>query len=186
MENLDFTARDLASIEFKLKKYKLFVNVAPEELHKPLFSEDIELNDVVLEITEESKEYTDPERLKKKFEKLRENGLEIALDDFGSQRQNFDRLSEFKPDFVKIDKSIVQNEEMLKMFIPFIPQYNVIVEGVETEEQLKNCIKHGFHFVQGYYLAKPLNYTNLLTELVNEDLQNSILQKLDLKVPETL
>ena len=44
VENLDFRARDLASTEFKLKKYKLFVNVAPEELHNPLFSEDIELN----------------------------------------------------------------------------------------------------------------------------------------------
>ena len=162
------------------------MNVAPEELHKPLFAEDLELNDVVLEITEESKESADPNRLKKKFEKLRENGLKIALDDFGSQRQNFDRLSEYKPDFVKLDKSIVQNEEMLRMFVTFIPEYNVIVEGVETEEQLKNCIKHGFHYVQGYYLAKPLRHTNLLTELVNEDLQNSILQKLHLKVPETL
>ncbi len=181
MDNLDFRARDLASTEFKLKKYKLFVNVAPEELHKPLFSEDIELNDVVIEITEESKEYTDPERLERKFEKLRENGLEIALDDFGSQRQNFDRLSEYKPDFVKLDKSIVKNVEMLKMFVPFIPQYNVIVEGVETDEQLQKCIELGFHYVQGYYLAKPLRFTNLLTELVNEDLQNDIIQKIRLE-----
>ena len=157
------------------------MNVAPEELHKPLFSEDIELNDVVLEITEESKETPDPKRLKKKFEKLRENGLKIALDDFGSQRQNFDRLAEYKPDFVKLDKSIVQNAEMLKMFVPLIPQYNVIVEGVETNEQLQNCIELGFQYVQGYYLAKPLRYTNLLTELVNEDLQNDIIQKIRLE-----
>ena len=182
MENLDYEARDLALTEFKLKKYKLFVNVTPEELHKPLFSEDIELTNVVLEITEESKESTDLNRLKRKFEKLRENGLEIALDDFGSQRQNFDRLSEYKPDFVKLDKSIVQNAEMLKMFVPLISQYNVIVEGVEKEEQLHNCIELGFHYVQGYYLAKPLRYTNLLTELVNGDLQNDIIKKVRLEM----
>ena len=184
MDNLDFKARDLASTEFKLRNYKLFVNVAPEELHKPLFAEDIELNDVVLEITEESKESTDPNRLKKKFEKLRDKGLEIALDDFGSQLQNYDRLAEYKPDFVKLDKSIVKNIDMLKMFVPLIPMYNVIVEGVETTEELQSCIELGYHYVQGYYLAKPLNITTLMTDLINEDLQNSIIQKLDMKVPE--
>ena len=187
MDNLDYKARDLASTEFELRDYKLFVNVAPEELHNPLFSEDIELHNVVLEITEESKEspFNDSNRLKKKLEKLRDNGLEIALDDFGTQRQNYDRLPQYKPDFVKLDNSIVTNVEMLKLFVPHIPQYNVIVEGVETAEQLQNCIDLGFHYVQGFYLAHPLPYTKLMTSLLNKDLQNSVLQKLDLKVHET-
>ena len=179
---LDYVARDIALINFRLRDYKVFVNVAPEELDKPLFSEDLELNNVVLEITEESTESTnlDLDRLEKKLNKLRENGLEIALDDFGSQRQNYDRITRYNPTFLKLDKSIIK-DNMLGNFVNLIHQHRVIVEGVETVEQLKSCIDYGFHYVQGYYLSTPLDSDSLKTDLLNHDLQNMIQEKLALK-----
>lgn len=177
--DLDFKARDLALNQFKLRKHKLFVNVAPQEMDKPLFFEDVDFSNVVLEITEESS-IKDAQRSRNRLKKLRENGLNVALDDFGSQQQNHDKLDEFEPDFVKLDKSIVKNAkpEVLEMFVPMIPHYKIIVEGVETIEQLQRCKSLGFHFVQGYYLSIPLPYEALLTDLYNEDLQASIQQKL--------
>lgn len=180
--SLDYEARDMALINFRLRDYKLFVNVAPEELDKPLFSEELELTNIVLEITEESSESTnlDLERLDKKLNKLRENGLEIALDDFGTQRQNYDRITRYNPNFLKLDKSIVK-DNMLGNFVNLIHQHRVIVEGVETEEQLKNCIDYGFHYVQGFYLSNPIDSDTLKTDLINHDLQNMIQEKLVLK-----
>lgn len=179
---LDYEARDIALINFRLRNYKLFVNVAPEELDKPLFSEDLELNNVVLEITEESSESTnlDLDRLEKKMNKLRENGLEIALDDFGSQRQNYDRITRYNPTFLKLDKSIVK-DNMLGNFVNLIHQHRVIVEGVETKEQLENCIDYGFHYVQGFYFSNPLDSDTLKTDLINHDLQNRIQAKIEFK-----
>jgi EAL domain-containing protein (putative c-di-GMP-specific phosphodiesterase class I) len=179
---LDYVARDIALINFRLKHYKLFVNVAPEELDKPLFSEDLELNNVVLEITEESSESTnlDLDRLEKKLNKLRDNGLEIALDDFGSQRQNYDRITRYSPTFLKLDKSIVK-DNMLGNFVNLIHQHQVIVEGIETKEQLNSCINLGFHYVQGYYLSNSLDSDTLKTDLINHDLQINIQENLALK-----
>ena len=181
--DLDFKARDLALNQFELRPHKLFVNVAPEEMHKPLFFEDIDFANVVLEITEESS-IIDADRSIKRLNKLREIGLKVALDDFGSQQQNFDKLEEFEPDFVKLDKSLVKNtkREVLEMFVPMLPHYSIIVEGVETQEQLQRCVSLGFRYVQGYYFSKPLPYDKLSTRLYNGDLQESIREKLNLLI----
>ena len=88
--DLDFKARDLALNQFKLRKHKLFVNVAPQEMDKPLFFEGVDFSNVVLEITEESS-IKDAQRSRNRLKKLRENGLNVALDDFGSQQQNHDK-----------------------------------------------------------------------------------------------
>ena len=147
-----------------------------------IIDEDLELTNVVLEITEKSSESTtfDLERLEKKLIKLRENGLEIALDDFGSQRQNYDRIPRYNPSFLKLDKSIV-TDNMLGNFVNLIHQHRVIVEGVETEEQLRRCIDYGYHYVQGFYFSIPLDSDTLKTDLINHDLQNIIQEKLAFK-----
>ena len=179
--DLDFKARDLALNQFKLRKHKLFVNIAPEEMHKPLFFEDIDFANVVLEITEESS-ISDADRSIKRLNKLRESGLQVALDDFGSHQQNYDKLVKINPNFIKMDKSLVNNTELdlLAIFEKMSERYSIIVEGVETQEQLKRCVSLGFPYVQGYYFSKPLPYEELLTELTNGDLQESIRKKLNL------
>ena len=177
--NLDFRARDLALNEFQLKDHKLFVNVSPEEMGTPLFFEDVNIANVVLEITEESKIHN-PDRLKARLDVLRKKGLKVALDDFGSLQQNHDKLDDFKPEFVKLDKSIVKNGK-LNFFQPMISIYDIVVEGVETEAHLQNCIELGFHYVQGFYFSRPLTYTQLLTDLYNKDLQQSIKEKLNIQ-----
>lgn len=146
---LDFKARDLALTQFNNLKehYKLFVNVSPQEMHKPLFFEDVDLSNVVLEITEESS-VKDAARSIKRLNDYRENGLKVALDDFGTKHQNYDKLNEYNPDFIKLDKSIAKNGD-LDLFTSYISKYEVIVEGIESKEQLQSCVSLGFHYVQG-------------------------------------
>ncbi len=177
--DLDFKARDLALTQFSnLKKhYKLFVNVSPQEMHKPLFFEDVNLTNVVLEITEESS-VKDAARSIKRLNNLRKNGLRVALDDFGTKHQNYDKLNEYEPDFIKLDKSIAKNGD-LDLFTSYISKYEVIVEGIESKEQLQSCVSLGFHYVQGYHLSTPLSYEVMLAVLGNGSLQESIRKKLN-------
>lgn len=178
--SLDFIARDLAIEKFLLKEdYKLFVNISPKEMGTPFFYEDVNVANIVLEITEESKIEVD-ERLKNRLSILREKGLKVALDDFGTKNQNHDNRKTLEPEFVKIDKSFV-NEHDLIHFQSLIANYNVIVEGVETAEQLQKCKELGFHYVQGFYFSKPLTYEELSNKL-NEDLRNEIRGKLNFEL----
>ena len=41
----------------------------------------------------------------------------------------------------------------------------VIAEGVETEEQLNYLKRHGCDWAQGYFLSRPLLWSDLLTKL---------------------
>lgn len=179
--SLDFRARDLAIEKFLLKDdYKLFVNISPKEMVTPFFYEDVNVANVVLEITEESKIEVD-ERLKNRLSTLRGKGLKVALDDFGTKSQNHDNRKTLEPEFVKIDKSFV-NEHDLIHFQSLITNYNVIVEGVETAEQVQKCKELGFHYVQGFYFSKPLTYEELSNKLNNEDLINEIREKLNFEL----
>ena len=178
--SLDFRARDLAVEKFLCKDdYKLFVNVSPVEIKTPFFYEDVNVANLVLEITEESEINVDA-RLKNRLGKLKEKGLQVALDDFGTKHQNHDNRKTFEPEFVKIDKSFV-NEVDLIHFQSLITTYRVIVEGVETAEQLQKCRDLGFHYVQGYYLSKPLIYEELAIKLDNKELEQDIMKKLHLE-----
>ena len=176
--SLDFRARDLAIEKFQYKdEYKLFVNISPEEMEPPFFYEDVNIKNVVLEITEES-EIKIAERLKNRLHELREKGLQVALDDFGTKNQNHDKRKVFEPDFVKIDKSFA-NEEDLIHFLSLKSDYKVIVEGVETAEQLQKCIELDFQYVQGYYFSKPLTYEELSDKLDSKELEQDIQDKLN-------
>ena len=91
---------------------------------------------------------------------LKRNDIKLALDDWGSEYAGIARLVELKPDFVKIDKFITWHPEALDIALPLIKRlvenYNVVIEGIETEESFdfltKECPQC---FFQGFYLHKP-------------------------------
>lgn len=177
--NLDFNARDKAITAFKLfNKYKLFVNATPEELGKPIFFEDIDLSKIVLEITEDSVlNPNDRERAHKRLNALREKQkLTIALDDVGSQLSNLDKIGEFKPDFLKIDKDVAKNEKLFGIIKGIIsqPEYNVIIEGIEKREEFELWKEMGCRYIQGYYVSRPMKFYELTEAIATEELFDHI------------
>lgn len=117
---------------------------------------------VVIEI----KEYqiNNTERLRTFCEFYKSRGFLIALDDFGAGNANFDRISTVLPHIVKIDRSIVYNvhknfihKEVLKSIANMCFNIGALVlaEGVESEEEILSCLKHGLDIFQGYWFAKP-------------------------------
>ena len=100
------------------------------------------------------------------LQKLQDLGINICIDDFGIGYSSLSRLHEFPIDTLKIDRAFVMRMEtdsggleMVKMIIALAHSLNmnVVAEGVETETQLEQLKALGCEFVQGYFLAKPLD-----------------------------
>ncbi len=96
---------------------------------------------------------------------LRELGVRIAIDGFGTSYAALSRLQELPVDIVKIDKSFVRaikvgsvSEAIVTAIVNMarILDYYVVAEGVETAAELVVIRKTGSHAVQGYYHGKPM------------------------------
>jgi EAL domain-containing protein (putative c-di-GMP-specific phosphodiesterase class I) len=97
--------------------------------------------------------------------RFRKAGLRIAIDDFGNGYSSLDYLSRFPVDRIKIAQNFVFNLTagsrsalIVKASIGLAHDLglDVIVEGVETAEQLELIRSFGGHKVQGFYFSKPL------------------------------
>jgi diguanylate cyclase (GGDEF)-like protein/PAS domain S-box-containing protein len=97
--------------------------------------------------------------------RLRKAGLRIAIDDFGNGYSSLDYLSRFPVDRIKIAQNFVFNLTAGSRSAPIVKAsiglahdlgLDVIVEGVETAEQLELIRSFGGHKVQGFYFSKPL------------------------------
>ncbi|MFI3177656.1 MAG: bifunctional diguanylate cyclase/phosphodiesterase [Eubacteriales bacterium] len=123
---------------------------------------EVDKNFIEIEITEST--FTDDKNLlSKNLELLQEQGLAVSIDDFGSGYSALNILSTIKANVIKIDKVFLQddsgkNVNILKYLIQMIKSlnYQVIVEGVETQEQAKFLAEIECDMAQGYYYAKPM------------------------------
>lgn len=107
---------------------------------------------------------------------LREKGVLILLDDFGTGFTSFGDLAKFDIDIVKIDKAITQGAVsqagilILKNIINTAHGLGckTICEGVETEEHKKAAEDAGSDMLQGYYFYRPMPVTKLEALLKND------------------
>ncbi len=125
--------------------------------------------DIVIEITESLlMESSDQHRIR--IEALREAGCKLAIDDFGTGYSALNYLRTFPVDLVKIDRSFVrhipfneQDRMLLDGIINIVHNLGmqVVIEGVETREQLNFLCQKGCAFTQGYLLSRPLTFDDL-------------------------
>lgn len=124
----------------------------------------IDASEIEIEITE-SILIEDFEEVKEKLIILRDQGVRISLDDFGTGFSSVSYLNELPIDTLKIDKSFVDKvltDESTRIILESIVSmvdrlgYESIAEGVETEEQLAYLQKIGCAVIQGYLLGRPM------------------------------
>lgn len=96
------------------------------------------------------------------IQKLADFGIEVAIDDYGSAYSTEARARSIKPDYLKIDKSIIDLLAAFKyskfhhaVSIGRSIKAKTIAEGIETKEVLERCMASGADYFQGYYLARP-------------------------------
>lgn len=95
---------------------------------------------------------------------IREYGVKIAIDDFGSGYSNWNNVLKLRPDFIKIDGSLIQNLidnqdniNIIKLIVEFskINSIKTIAEFVDNDELAQLIIDLGIDYSQGYLYAQP-------------------------------
>jgi EAL domain-containing protein (putative c-di-GMP-specific phosphodiesterase class I)/ActR/RegA family two-component response regulator len=146
----------------------LFVNLHPADLlDEELFSSDAPLSHVashvVLEMTERAS-LDDVKDVAGRTARLRELGFRVAVDDLGAGYAGLSSFAQLKPEFVKLDMSLVrgvhQDPTKRKLIAAMAAlcrdlSFQVIAEGVETAEERDVLIECGCDLLQGYLFGRP-------------------------------
>ena len=118
-----------------------------------------------LEITE-SAYMENPHQLMAIVRAFRGNGFPVMMDDFGSGFSSLSMLKDLPVDVLKIDMAFVQEVDkssragaIMETIVELGKRLcmDVVVEGVETRDQLDFLERIGCLEVQGYYFSKPLD-----------------------------
>ncbi len=94
---------------------------------------------------------------------LREKGVTISLDDFGTGFSCLADLRRLPVDQIKIDKSFVEalgvdSDPIVQVIVTTAHTFGleVVAEGVETKAQAERLMELGVHYLQGYLFANAL------------------------------
>lgn len=128
-----------------------------------------------LEITE-SIAIHDPENTIKTLNELKELGVSISIDDFGTEYSSLSRLKTLPIDRIKLDMQFIhgisqgsKEEGIIKVIIQLARTLNlkVTAEGVETQEQLEFLKNVMCDEIQGFYFYKPMPVDDVKLVLKN-------------------
>jgi len=128
---------------------------------------------IIFEITE-SLLMSNQESNRQRMHALRAAGCRIAIDDFGTGYSALSYLRSFPIDVVKIDRTFVRSipaekQECLLLdgIINLVNNLGMtlIIEGVETDDQLEYLKQRQCSYIQGFLFSKPLPFDELLSYL---------------------
>ncbi|MBC7441989.1 MAG: EAL domain-containing protein [Ramlibacter sp.] len=125
-----------------------------------------------LELNERSMTKVTP-AIRAQADRMRDLGLMIALDDYGSQDSSVDALVRMPMDILKIDRSLVDDlddirqREVLTALQGFGDnlEYSMIVEGVENDAMANHLTALGIRSAQGFHYGVPESFEKTLTRL---------------------
>lgn len=150
----------------------LFLNVFPSTVLNPSFPAflnqivaniHLESKHLVLEISE-SEFIEDMDSMKDRISELQQDGFLIAIDDIGKGYSCIKSIIELEPDYLKLDRYFAHDlykspkkQEFISFLIKFCgnTRSQLILEGVESKEELETAKDIGISIAQGYFLGKP-------------------------------
>ncbi|MGN6610762.1 MAG: putative bifunctional diguanylate cyclase/phosphodiesterase [Angustibacter sp.] len=162
----------------------LGVNLSARQLGDPalplivreaLRRNEITPDQLVLEITE-SALMEDLETAAGLVEKLRADGVSVAIDDYGTGYSSLRYLRRFAADVLKIDREFVgalvddaRTAVLVRSVIDVAAGLDLqtIAEGIETVEQLRACQQQGAELGQGYLFSRPVEAEEITRMLLS-------------------
>lgn len=152
------------------KKICLFMNSHPKEMFTEEFYfsiDDIQSMapnmELVMEIHETA--VTKSDKMKRMAKRLREMGVKIAYDDFGSGQSRLEELANVPADFVKfsmnlisdIDSAPKKKQQLVEKLVNIVSSIGSVplAEGIETESEAVVCRQMGFELYQGNLTGRP-------------------------------
>ena|GEM_PF-2632430 len=166
-------------------KLRVAVNISSRQLREPAF---IQLVQDVLEENDLEPQYLDLEITERvlvenstmnrdSIQELRDKGVYVSVDDFGTGFSSLSYLKHFKVNALKIDQIFVKGLPFDKEDVAITTAIislaeglgiNVVAEGIETEEQLAFLRSLNCHHGQGYVFSHPLSQEELTGQLQNK------------------
>lgn len=159
--------------ELKNENPVVFINIHPNvlldknyhsgETRQLLTELGLQPQQVVFELTERSA-VTDYDEFERVLNHYRAQGYRIAVDDVGSGYNSLKTLIFLKPEFIKIDRALIQSidenipqQQLLSVLLNYAEQSQtkVIAEGVERIEEYIYLKQAGVHYAQGFALGRP-------------------------------
>ena len=144
---------------------------ALEGLHELYEACGADRRDLVMEVTEEYA--LDVEAWADKVADFVGHGGGIAIDDYGTGYNGDKTLLHIMPDYIKVDIEITKNinencdkQSIMEYVVGFAHERGklVVAEGVETEDEVRECIRLGADLLQGYFVARPATIPPVITE----------------------
>jgi EAL domain-containing protein (putative c-di-GMP-specific phosphodiesterase class I) len=137
-------------------------DAALADMRVTLHESGIDAKRVVCEVTE--KKSGSQDALYNFVQALKANGFKIAVDDYGAEDSDIDRIKMLRPDIVKFDAHWITRlmesgpgfgllSAMVEIF--YDQGISTVFEGIEENWQLELAEKSGASMVQGYVLARP-------------------------------
>jgi diguanylate cyclase (GGDEF)-like protein len=154
-----------------------------DSMCKLLREMQINPDEIEIEVTETAV-MMELEKAKHCLHKLKNLGISIAMDDFGSGYSSLNYLQMLPFDVLKIDKEFIKNiknekeTHIYQMVVDLAHKLglSVVAEGIETEEQKEFLISHNCDIGQGYFLSRPVVAQEIecLLMVAKEDYLNQV------------
>ena len=103
------------------------------------------------------------------IEEMKKIGVRFAIDDFGSGYSNFSYLLQIKPDYIKIDGSLIKNltkesneYHIVNAIVTFAKSLNIkiIAEHVSSQEIVEVLSDFDIDYMQGFHFSEPSEKLN--------------------------
>ncbi len=176
--------KDTATINSMGMRVWSAVNLSPKQFFDPNLMHrladlaerfEVEPKLIVLEITENTT-IENPELADKIVKSLKNLGFRIAIDDFGKEYSYLSHLVHLEVDKIKIDRDFILKlsgedaprvQKVVKTIVDLSHSIGAmcVAEGVESQNVLEELKEMGCDEVQGFHLARPMDFPSILSFL---------------------
>lgn len=165
-------AFDFGHIAINLGSNQLMDRVIPDFLMSVVEAGRINLDDIEIEVTEDTALHNEGFNPQIQIRRLADFGFRISLDDFGTGYASFRHLTQIPFDTLKIDGTFVKgmltnngDRAVVKAIVSVARKMNknVVAEWVENEEQLLTLRKLGCRVGQGYLFGEAVSPQDIIS-----------------------
>lgn len=162
------------------------INLTPAELTKPGYCDalvaiiqehQLPVSRFQFEVTETAAtQYS--KKLSAYIVRLQNAGIKLCLDDFGSGYANLNSILRLPFSVIKMDRSLLRNissDDVTRTFYQSMVHtlkdigYQIVAEGIETEEEARLMALWNVDMIQGYFYAKPMPAQDILSFLTTQN-----------------
>ena len=162
-------------VSVNLSYVQILKSPIADEIYAQVDASGLSPDSMIIELTESGHLENTPS-VRKVWEHLKEYGVSIAMDDFGTSYSNLQSIGNLTPNVVKLDRGFtvkaLNNEyenRVMRHVIEMVHSLNlkICVEGIETEDELARIKRLSPDYIQGFYYGKPCCKTDFMESFVN-------------------